>query len=297
MAATIGVSGAGAVDVWARVENAACARRLAAMVTMLDAAYAAEGSANRDQWCIDNWAAVCAHVGAAQRITSGAASGQLLIATSLRERFPRVAAVFADGLIGYPLVRAVVSRGALVIDPDALRALDCALAEALRCWEPMSLDKTERTLDAVIAQVDPHAVRRTNTEARGRSLDISVQDGSGLATVYATLFAHDAKALDARTNALADTVCPADPRTTDQRRADAMGALSHGADRLACLCETNDCPAALNPPSTGVIVYVVAHHDTITGATTPPAPDAPQPDEPLDRIHTRAGRARGIRGR
>jgi hypothetical protein len=43
-------------------------RRLAAMVTMLDAACAAAGSAERDQWCLANWGAVCAHIGAAQRI-------------------------------------------------------------------------------------------------------------------------------------------------------------------------------------------------------------------------------------
>ena len=58
----------------------------------------------------------------------------------------------------------------------------------------------------------------------------------------------DATALDLRLNALADTVCPADPRTRDQRRADAMGTLAHGADCLACLCDTDDCPATDTPP-------------------------------------------------
>ncbi|MDT5338549.1 MAG: hypothetical protein QOD90_4054, partial [Mycobacterium sp.] len=69
VAGTTGTHGAGAVDAWTRVESAACARRLVAMVTMLDTAYAASGSAEHDQWCLDNWAAVCAHIGAAQRIT------------------------------------------------------------------------------------------------------------------------------------------------------------------------------------------------------------------------------------
>jgi hypothetical protein len=39
-----------------------------------------------------------------------------------------------------------------------------------------------------------------------------------------------------------------------------------------CLCDTDDCPAPNNPASTGVVVYVIAHHDTITG------PDAPTPE-------------------
>jgi hypothetical protein len=272
---TAGTHGAGAVDAWTRVESAACARRLAAMVTMLDTAYTASGSAERDQWCLDNWGAVCAHIGAAQRITSGVASGLLLVGTALRDRLPKVAAVFSAGLISYQLVRAIVHRSTNVTDPDALHALDAALAQALQTWEPMSVDTTDKAIDAFIARVDPHAVRRTQTRARGRSVDVVVEDGSGLASLFATLFTPDAKALDGRLTALADTVCPADPRTKDQRRADAMGALAHGADRLACLCDTDDCPATDIAPSSGVVVYVIAHQDTIpddADSDLPPAP-------------------------
>jgi hypothetical protein len=118
-----------------------------------------------------------------------------------------------------------------------------------------------------------------------------VEDGSGLASVFGTLFATDAKALDGRLTALAATVCPADPRTKDQRRADAMGALAHGADRLACLCDTDDCPAADIAPSSGVVVYVVAHQDTIDDTTdTGPAPEvAPVPDDTDHAIDEAAG--------
>ena len=49
---------------WARVEAAATARRLAAMVVLLDQAYAADGSADREQWYPDNWGAVAAEIGA-----------------------------------------------------------------------------------------------------------------------------------------------------------------------------------------------------------------------------------------
>ena len=59
---------------WARVEAAATARRLAAMVVLLDRAYAADGSADREQWYLDNWGAVAAEIGAEQNITQGAAS-------------------------------------------------------------------------------------------------------------------------------------------------------------------------------------------------------------------------------
>ena len=123
-------------------------------------------------------------------------------------------------------------------------------------------------------------MRRTQTAARGRSVDITIEDGSGLATVFATLFTPNAKAVDARLNAFASTVCPADPRTKDQRRSDALGALALGAERLSCLCDTDDCPAADIAPSTGVVVYVIAHHDTITPHThTRRAPTARRPDD------------------
>ncbi|OPX11729.1 DUF222 domain-containing protein, partial [Mycobacterium sp. AT1] len=275
---TTGTSGASAVDAWTRVESAACARRVAAMVTILDAAHAASGSASRDQWCVDNWDAVVAHIGATQSLTPGAASTMLLVGVSLEERFPKVAAAFLAGLITYPPVRAITLRAALVTDPDALRALDAALAGAFGSWGPMSADKLSKTVDALIAEVDPQAVRRTQTKARSRSMDITVDDGSGLAALFGSLFATDARALDARLDAFAETVCPADPRTKDQRRADAMGALAHGSDRLACQCESADCAAAQNPPSTGVVVYVIAHQDTVEGRAAP-APEAPVPPE------------------
>ena len=265
VAATAGARGASAVGGWARVESAACARRLAAMVSLLEEAYAADGSVERDQWCVDNFDAVAAHIAATQCLTTGAAGNLLYLAAALHEQFPKVAAVFADGLISLSLVRTIITRTRLAILPDARRQIDDALAAACRTWEPMSRVKTEQFIDAIIEQFDPDAVRRTQTSARGRSVDFTTEDGTGMATMYARLFVPDAAALDTRLDALADTVCPADPRTKEQRRADALGALAHGADRLPCLCDTPDCPAAAEPPPSGVVIHVVAHHDTIHG--------------------------------
>ena len=263
VAATAGARGAGAVGGWARVESAACARRLGAMVAMLDEAQAVDGSAERELWCVDTFSAVAAHVAAAQGLTTGAAENLLFLAAALHEQFPKVAAVFADGLISLSLVRTIITRTRLAILPDARRQIDDALAAACRTWQPRSRVKTEQFIDAIIEQFDPDAVRRTQTSARGRSVDFTTEDGTGMARMYATLFVPDAAALDARLDALADTVCPADPRTKEQRRADALGALAHGADRLPCLCDTPDCPAAGDPPPSGVVIHVVAHHDTI----------------------------------
>ena len=104
VAAAGGTCGAGAVGAWARVENAACAQRLSAIADVLEARLAADGSAEREQWCVDNWDAVAAEVAAAQNVSLGVASHQLMVAMALRERLPRVAEVFATGAISYRLV-------------------------------------------------------------------------------------------------------------------------------------------------------------------------------------------------
>ena len=66
--------------------------------------------------------------------------------------------------------------------------------------------------------------------------------GDGLATVHANVFAVDGHAFEQRLNALAATVCDADSYTKQQWRADAMGALAAGAERLRCQCGKSDCP-------------------------------------------------------
>ena len=73
---------------WARVENAACARRLSAIADVLEKRWAEDGSVERDQWCLDNWDAVAAEVAAYHGVSLGVASHQLMLAMALRERLP-----------------------------------------------------------------------------------------------------------------------------------------------------------------------------------------------------------------
>ena len=101
---------------------------------MLEERWAADGSAEREQWCLDNWDAVAAEVAAAQNVSTGVASHQLMVAMALRERLPRVAQVFATGAISYRLVSAIVARTRLVQDPEARAQLDAALAAEVAGW-------------------------------------------------------------------------------------------------------------------------------------------------------------------
>jgi hypothetical protein len=95
------------------------------------------------------------------------------------------------------------------------------------------------------------------------------QGFEGLTEIHGSLFATDARALDERLNALAATVCAHDPRTHAQRRADAMGALAAGADRLGCRCGRADC-AAGKRPAAPVVIHVIAEQATINGSGSAP---------------------------
>ena len=256
-----------AVGAWARVENAACARRLFAMADELDRMLAADGSDHREQWCLDNWDAVAASAAAAQNVSLGVASHQLLIADSLRRRLPRVAEVFAAGAITYRVVAAVVSRTRLIRDPDALAKVDTEIAAHIVAWGSLSAAKTQIEIDYWVDRYDPAAVRRTEDHARGRYVDVHApDDGSGTASLEGLLLATDAEALDQRLDAMARAVCEADPRTLEQRRADALGALGHGADRLVCACNNPDCEAGGTQPST-VVVHVVTKQESLFDQT------------------------------
>jgi hypothetical protein len=63
--------------------------------------------------------------------------------------------------------------------------------------------------------------------------------------------------LDSRLDALAGTVCANDPRTKDQRRADAIRPLARGESTLACRCGSPDCPGAAQRSALSEIVVNV----------------------------------------
>lgn len=237
------------------------------MFDVLEARLAADGAVEREQWCLDNWSAVCAELGAAQGVSGGLVSNQLLVAMALRERLPRVEQLFIAGDVTYRLAYAIVSRTALATDPETMAEIDAAIAEHLHQWAGWSVVKIEKAIDYWVDRFDPHALRRSEVRARSRHVTVDRRgNGDGLSAIWGDLYATDAALLDERLDAMAKAVCDGDPRTLDQRRADALGALAGGADRLACACGEPECPAADVPPG-GVVMHVVADADTVEDTT------------------------------
>jgi hypothetical protein len=182
----------------------------------------------------------------------------------MRERLPQVAAVFVAGEIDFRLFQTLVYRTDLITDPEIMAAVDAELAVKVPRWPSMTRGRLAAQVDKIVARVDRDAVRRRREAARDREVWIGDRV-DGLSEIHGSLCTPDAHALDKRLDALAATVCEHDPRTREQRRADALGALAAGADRLGCRCDRSDCAAGAKRPAGPVVIQVIAEQATLNG--------------------------------
>ena len=249
-----------------RVENQAAAAQLAAIGGMFR--YRLSQCSETEDWAVDTMAAVAAEVAAGLRISQGLATDKVHYARAMRERLPQTSEVFCAGDIGFQAFSTIVSRTDLIVDPDALTRVDELIAANVARWPSLTRGRLAAKVDAIVAGVDADAVRRRKERQLGREIWIGA-DADGIAQITGSLFTVDAHALDKRLNALAATVCEHDPRTKEARRADAMGALAAGADRLGCRCERTDCAAGKRPAASPVTIHVIASQDTLNGGQTP----------------------------
>ena len=106
-------------------------------------------------------------------------------------------------------------------------------------------DQGEAAIDYWVDRYDPDAVRRVETSARGRHVEVKPPDsGTGCPGSRPCCSATTRRRWIAGWMAMARAVCDGDPRTMTQRRSDALGAWGHGGDRLACGCGDPHCEAA-----------------------------------------------------
>jgi Domain of unknown function (DUF222) len=266
-----GADDAAVVDAFvmaSREQSAACGRELAA-IGELYARRAPDDDCERGNWAIDGYEDLVAEIAAALGISRGRARGRLRYAIALRERLPRVAEVFAQGLIDFRVLAAVVSRTELVGDQQLIAKLDAAIARHAPKWMRLSEPKLFERIDWWVLRFDPAGQRVPRERREDRYVDIAATD-AGLAGVWAQLHATDGVALDQKLDALAATVCPADPRTKKQRRADALGALVGGQSVLQCLCGSTECAAAQRGPAATVLIHVLAEQASISGKSQTP---------------------------
>ncbi|WP_234792969.1 DUF222 domain-containing protein, partial [Mycolicibacterium fortuitum] len=251
----------------ARAESVAIAARLAA-IGALDSLREQE-LADSILWRTDPFEEVAAEVSAAMRIARGRAATQIHHARVLRDKLPLVAARFAVGDIDYRVVRMIIARTGIV-DEAVWAGLDAELAARAQRWMRFSERQLRDRIDQWIAKLDPNGVRVPPDISEQRFVQIEPST-PGMASMWANIDAVDAVALDQRLDAVANTVCEQDPRSLEQRRADAVGPLARLEAQLGCRCGREDCPAGQNRAAAdAAVVHVLAQSSTVDGASDTP---------------------------
>jgi len=252
-----------------RAERSAVARRLMAAGRLCQVRMADLDAEDRMQWCIDNWEAVAAEVGAELGISRARASSEMNYGLELVERLPRLGAAMAAGEVDFQVIAVVVFRTGLIVDPAVLATIDARLAAAAPAWNALSRRKIVELVDWWVRELDPAAERVARGTDENRHVQINPSAG-GLAQFWGAMRAPDAAVLDRRLDQLAASVCAEDSRTKDQRRADALAVLAAGQNSMVCDCGSADCPAAGAGAPVPVVIHMVAEAATVSGQGTTP---------------------------
>lgn len=259
-----------AITASSREQSAACGRELMA-IGELYARRSPEDDDDRANWAIDGHANVVAEVAAALNISRSRAAARLNYAIDLRERLPKVAEVFAAGGIDFRMMAALVNRSRNVDDEDdRLALLDEAFAKWSPKWMKLSGPKLRERIDMWVEKFDPTGVREPRPESDGRYVHVAPM-GNGMVGVWARLTFEEGVAFDTRVDQIVATVCDDDPRTQEQRRADAMMAMSEGRMHLVCGCGGESCQVGASAePATQLVINVIADQSTLEGRSDDP---------------------------
>jgi hypothetical protein len=223
----------------------------------------------RARWACDVWDCAAAEIAAAMNISHRKASGQMRIAQTLRDHLPQVAALYNRGLLNARVIATITWRTRLITDEQVWALIDTALVQRAQRWGPLSDDKLEAAVDALVLQFDRSAVIAARDAAKTCDFTVGYYDDeAGVASVWGTLLAHDAAVLDRKVAAIVATVCDNDPRTAKERRAAALGALGNDNQHLPCSCGRPDCPVSgQHPaPTSSVVVHVLADQAAVDAA-------------------------------
>ena len=277
----------GAIEDLAREEARAAARRLAAITELVRRRC---GDDEHAHWACDSWDAAAAEVSAVLGITRGRASDQMDLGLSLRYRLPRIAELFMDGRLTSSGLRRDRRTHRTRPRSGAARAhrlRDLAPRAELGTAVRPQARESHRRLGRPVRprRTAPHPRPRTRPRC---SRWLPRRRCGHHRDHRAGCTATDAAILDRRLKQMAHGVCDDDPRTIGQRRADALGALAAGSDRLACTCGSPECPASADDGrAASVVIHVVTDADAATIA-----PDPAMSGDSLHQMTSRRPRGR-----
>jgi len=252
------------------------ARRMAAIAALLyHRTGQAEGvpSTGPGYALITGFARTSAEVAAALNLSARVASQAVGQAETLDTRLPKIGALLAQGKTDWRTVAVIIARTGAV-DDSLIAQLDQSLADRIINWHSWSRRRVINAVDAVVRVLDPEGAKeRRVTADNARHVGV-IALPNGMARLHGALTAPAASIFDKRLSAMAMSVCKHDTRTLDQRRADALLALSEGRS-LDCDCGESDCPAKHSgdssaPGGVQIVINVIASQETIDGESDQP---------------------------
>ncbi|OBB61159.1 hypothetical protein A5757_00590 [Mycobacterium sp. 852013-51886_SCH5428379] len=274
-----------AIEQSAREEALAGARKLAALAQLVHQSVTFDEA--RDDRACDSWAATASEVGAVLNVGYRKASAQMRIALALRDRLPKVAALCLQGRLSARMIAIITWRSRLIIDADTMALVDAALADKAQRWEPLSDERLINAIDALIHRYDPDAVTRAKEALRRRTFRIGAHDDPDeLTTIWGHILGCEAAVLAARIAALLTGLCDDDPRSIDERRSCAMGAILLGQP-LPCRCGNPACITTA-PDTSHIVINVVADPAAIAAAHNLIAEEDRQQQKAYARRHPEA---------
>ncbi|WP_137726605.1 HNH endonuclease signature motif containing protein, partial [Prescottella subtropica] len=195
-------------------------------------------------------------------LTETAARRMIGLGYDLRRRLHRIRAAFAAGRID--LAKAHTLADALTnVSGDLLDVLEEKLLDGA---DRLSTTKLRTRARRMIARLDPDgATERRKTAEVERDVRVIARD-DGLTDLTGILPVVGGRIVSGRLRAMSRGVCGHDPRTTAQRRADALIALASGDTHLDCRCGHDNCKAAKagKTPSPVVQVKIMVGVDATT---------------------------------
>lgn len=257
-----------------RAEARLIAARMAAVADLLvqrTAELNVEG-VHPNYMIVTGFARASAEVGAALNLTAAAASRLVTQAEALRDSLPRLGALLAEGQTDWRTVEIVLARTRFVTS-RVMAQIDSELAEQVSGWQCWSDGRITTAVDAKVKLLDPEAIAQREHATDRRRVKVKPL-GDGTAKIEAVVTTTAGLAFDARVTELASQVCDHDPRSRDQRRSDAIHAMTDNRP-LLCECGRAECPyrsaATESEPSSPPVVFnVIAERDTVVGAGMTP---------------------------
>ncbi|RDI52808.1 uncharacterized protein DUF222 [Nocardia mexicana] len=180
-------------------------------------------------------------VGVILKSSQRQADRDIAIGLALEHALPCTRKMFGDGRIDLPKVQ-IICAELQNVAPELLAVLEPRIAAYAETVDPSRL---KRTIRRWVLEADPAGeVKRRKQAEHDRYVQVTAHD-NGTALVDAVLPAAGGQTLYERLREMANTqCCTNDPRTSGQRRADALVALADGSARLTCQCGRRACPHA-----------------------------------------------------